>query len=112
MDYYMINGRRMPPVTSIDFQFLDLDSKNSGRLESTFMRRDRLRSNLLKVKIKHEMLTDAQVEMVKAFTSEEFFQYSGPGGTMICYRGDFQTTLRATTNKGLYWDVNFNLIEQ
>ena len=112
MDYYMINWRRMPPVSSIDPQFSDLDSENSGRLEDGVMRRERIRSNVLKVKIKHEMLTDAQMEMVKTFTSEEFFQYSGPGGTMICYRGDFQATLRATTNKGLYWDVNFNLIEQ
>lgn len=112
MDFYFINGVQMPPVTMNDTDYSDLDDEKTTRKENGVLHRERIRSNVRKVKIKHEMVTESEKEVIIAATSGVFFLYSGEGGTFQAYRGDLQTSKRGWDGQGWRYDIAFNIIEK
>lgn len=119
MDFLKISSTVLPAPTSCSIMEYDMDSESTGRSESGYMMRERIRSNLCKMELSWNRLTPAQVRLIRGAISDAFVEvtvrFLGAERTMIMYAGDRSYTPHFTDNDGEKlerWDVSFSLTEQ
>ena len=102
-----------PTEYSVDMQ--DIDSADTGRGETGYMNRERVRANLYKVKVKFSNITSDDVLAIKRAIAPAQFSVSlfdGDTVTANMYAGDRTLTLKSIdSNANCYWDMSFNLTE-
>ena len=109
-------GNYVPPTPteySVDMQ--DIDSADTGRGETGYMNRERVRANLYKVKVKFNNITSDDVLAIKSAISSAQFSVSffdGETITATMYAGDRSLVLKSVDDTAkCYWDMSFNLTE-
>ena len=102
-----------PTEYSVDMQ--DIDSADTGRGETGYMNRERVRANLYKIKVKFSNITSSDVLAIKKAISSAQFSVSlfdGEAVNTTMYAGDRSLTLKSVDDKSnCYWDMSFNLTE-
>lgn len=112
MNLIEIDGVVLPAPTDYSGSFSDLDSQQSGRSETGVMNRERVRSDIAKIKLGFKFLTQAEFELVtKAISPAKFTVkfYSGSIKTAEMYAGDRDWSL--SSPKDNRWDISFSLTE-
>ena len=109
-------GNYTPPAPteySVDMQ--DIDSADTGRGETGYMNRERVRANLYKIKVKFSNITSDDVLAIKRAIAPAQFNVSlfdGDTVTANMYAGDRTLTLKSIdSNANCFWDMSFNLTE-
>lgn len=114
-----INNTQMPSPTSYSVKLIDIDSANSGRGDTGYLTRERLRSDVAGIDVGWSFLTTAELNTVKAAISASSFPvrfYVGGTGSAAyksatMYAGDRQIELAGTTNGEERWNISFPLTE-
>lgn len=119
MNLITIGGYTPPAPVSYSVTSSDLDSSESGRSESGYMSRERIRGSVKKINATWRLTTDELFALTSAISGVSFFvtffypttAYYAQNVEM--YAGD--RTLNLVTNVdgegGAYWDFSVNFIE-
>lgn len=87
-----IDGTALPTPTKCPITEYDMDSAESGRAESGYMHRERIRESLLDLKPQWDNLTAAEANLIRdAITPAEFevtVRFLGTTYTRTMYAGD------------------------
>lgn len=109
-----IGGVDLPDgkLTGLQIKNSDMDSSNTGRSESGYMTRDRIRENVASLVATFEMLTDSELNLIRTATNPASLSVTyldaGISRTKTMMRsGDLDYSSRAV----IYWDCELNLIE-
>lgn len=97
-------------LTKYNVNYSDIDSNNSGRSESGVMFRDRVRSNVAKIELGWQMLTDNDLETILNEIKTSSFDveyYFGDTVEATMYAGDRQLEKVL----GDRWNLSVNFIE-
>lgn len=113
--FLLINGVRMPTPDSFDFTEFDLDSASTGRSESGFLNRERVRAAVASYDVGYVSMKSSDAAAVRdaidpaELTVEVWFL--GDYVTRTMYAGDrkFQTHIDANGNEIV--SMNFTLTE-
>lgn len=112
MNLIAINGVELPSPTTYSVELSDVDSSDSGRMETGLMVRDRVRADVAKIQLGFTCLTTE--ELMKTVTAikpaafnVDFFYGMAKSATM--YAGNKQVALK--TGETVSWDLSFNLVE-
>lgn len=115
---YKINNVNVPSNSSLRVNISDLDNKNgTGRTESGYAFRDRIRSGVRQLEVGYTMLDDDEIATVLNATSPEFFEvdYVDPWKgriTKTFYVGDRTAPLEVFIDGFVGWSLSFTLVEQ
>lgn len=114
MDLIIINGVVLPSPTAYDVELSDVDSPDSGRMETGVMNRDRVRGDVAKIQLGFTALSTKELTtIVTAIQPEEFavtFFY-GTVKTASMYSGNKQLSLKSVSGEDCTWNLSFNLVE-
>lgn len=109
-------GSYTPPTpTTYDLTISDIDSGDTGRGETGYMSRERVRAGMYKLSLGFTNITSNEVLAIKnAISTEEIsvalFDGSKVSATMFV--GDRTLKLKSIDDESnCYWDMSFNLIE-
>lgn len=115
---YQINRQDMPSNSQIKVGLSDLDNSNgTGRTESGYAFRDRIRKGVRQLEVSYTMLTDDEIATLLNALEEEFFivKYKDPqyGITeKTFYVSDRSAPMEYMIENTSYWELTFSLIEQ
>lgn len=115
---YKIDGATMPAPTEFSFESNDLYGSNTGRDEAGVNHLDLIRSGIRKWKIKHQMLTRAEVDKIKKALNPLGFDFTGMHTDGIVTCNCYGTISSMTcawyeddTPDGSRWNLEFSVIE-
>lgn len=96
-------------------ELFDLDGENSGRSETGYMNRDRVRAGIFKIKLGWTNLSSQELEtLLRAVEPDAVnttFYFGGMVSTEM-YAGNKTINLKSKNEDGnCYWDVSFNMTE-
>jgi len=63
--YWKVDGREMPTPTKATIDEYDLDSQSTGRPESGFLNRERVRTNVMRIGLEFHNLTPEQARILR-----------------------------------------------
>lgn len=110
-----INGVEMPGnITTYDVSLADIDSANSGRGESGYMTRDRVRTNVASIQVGWENIPAADLTTITNAISGASFPvefFYGGWKTATMYAGDRSISATLITQNETYWNISFQLVE-
>ena len=116
-----IGSTNMPEPTELVVKISDLDSSQTGRNQSGYMFRDRIRGGSTAprtISITFPPLTGAQVKTILTAVSPSSVSvkypdpYTGTTRTGTFYVGDRSVPVHSVSNGTVYWDgFSFDLIE-
>lgn len=115
---YKINNIDVPSNSKLEVSMSDLDNKDgTGRTESGYAFRDRLRIGVRHLSVEYTMLTDAEIQKVLNAIDAEFFpvEYKDPQHgkiTKTFYVGDRVAPLEVFIDGVAGWNLKFELVEQ
>lgn len=115
---YKINNIEMPSNSKMEVGMSDLDNKEgTGRTESGYAFRDRLRVGVRQLTVEYVMLTDSEIATVLDALDAEFFpvEYKDPQHGVITktfYVGDRTAPLEVLIDGVAGWNLKFDLVEQ
>lgn len=119
MNLITIGGYTPPAPVSYSVTSSDLDSSESGRSESGYMSRERIRGSVKKINATWRLTTDELLALTTVISGVSFavtFFYPTTGyyaENVVMYAGD--RTLNLVTNvdgeSSSYWDFSVNFIE-
>lgn len=119
MEFIKINGAALPAPTTCTISEYDIDSASSGRGESAYMFRERIRENVCKIDLSWNGASPEAAKAIRAAIADAFFEVSvwflGKKRTMTMYAGDRSYNPHFTDNNGEKlerWDISFSLTEQ
>ncbi|MGN0648441.1 MAG: hypothetical protein ACI4J3_07420 [Oscillospiraceae bacterium] len=119
MDFIKINGVTLPVPTTCSISEYDIDSASTGRGESAYMMRERIRGNVCKIDLAWNGASPADAKAIRAAIADAFFEvtvwFLGEERTMTMYAGDRSYTPHFTDHNGEKlerWDISFSLTEQ
>lgn len=96
-------------------ELFDLDGENSGRSETGYANRDRVRAGIFKIKLGWTNLTSQDLEMLLRAVEPDVVAVTFFFGRMIStdmYAGNRTISLKSQNEDGnTYWDVSFNMTE-
>ena len=111
-----INGTVLPKPVSAPFTEYDIDSAQSGRPESGYMHRERIRRNVSSIQITWQHLTVEEAKLIRnalapvSFTAE--IRFLGETITRKMYAGDRNWEADFTDNgKTERWNLSVQLSE-
>lgn len=111
---YKINNTTMPDYTSISPEVHDLYGEGTGRDEAGINHLELIRAGTRKWKIKHEMLTNDEIETLVNALDPLGFSMTGyhPLGNSAssCY-GTITISFRSIDGDGYRWDADVSIIE-
>ena len=119
MDFIKINGVALPTPTTCSISEYDIDSASSGRGESAYMLRERIRENVCKIDLAWNGASPEDAKAIRVAIADAYFEVSvwflGEERTMTMYAGDRSYTPHFTDNNGEKlerWDISFSLTQQ
>ena len=119
MEFIKINGVALPTPTTCSISEYDIDSASSGRGESAYMFRERIRANVCKIDLSWDGASPADAQTIRNAIADAFFEvtvwFLGEERTMTMYAGDRSYNPHFTENNGQKlerWDISFSLTEQ
>lgn len=109
-------GSYVPPTpTEYDVEIQDIDSEDTGRGETGYMTRERVRAGIYKVSLGFTNITSDDVLKIKeAIEPEEVTVklFDGETVTAKMYSGNRKLTLKSVDDKAnCFWDMSFNMTE-
>jgi hypothetical protein len=110
-----INGVAMPAPTSYDVKLADIDSSNSGRGETGYLTRERLRADVASINVGWENITTNELNTImNAIKNPEFsvrFFKGGEYKDADMYAGDRALELTFPVEGDERWSLSFPLTE-
>lgn len=104
-----------PSPTEYEVEIQDIDSEDTGRGETGYMTRERVREGIYKVSIGFTNLTSNQVLAIKNAINPERIQvelFDGTLTTAQMYVGNRKLTLKSIDDDAnCFWDMSFSLTE-
>lgn len=115
MDFLKINGVPMPTPAECTIDEYDLDAPSSGRPESGYMHRDRVRHDVMRLQLEWKDLTAAQAALLRAALAPtsvavEIYLFDGVVARMM-YAGDRHWTERFDSSKTAHVGLKCDLSE-
>lgn len=109
-------GSYTPPApTKYSLEVSDIDSENSGRGETGYMSRERVREGIYKLSLGFTNITSAEVLAIKEAISPEEITvklFDGSIETVKMYSGNRTIDLKSIDDEAnCFWDMSFNLTE-
>lgn len=109
-------GNYTPPSpTEYDVEIQDIDSEDTGRGESGYMTRERVRAGIYKISVAFTNLTSDDVLAIKnAIAPESVVVELFDGGTVTAnmYAGNRKLKLKSVDDESnCFWDMSFSLTE-
>ena len=109
-------GSYIPPTpTKYSLDIQDIDSADTGRGETGYMARERVREGVYKVSLTFTNISSDDVLSLKQALSPEAIQvtlFDGAEVTVSMYSGNRTLTLKSVDdNANCFWDMSFNLTE-
>ena len=102
-----------PTKYSLDIQ--DIDSEDSGRGETGYMVRERVREGIYKLSLAFTNITSDDVLNIKEAISPALIRvvlFDGDNVSANMYVGNRSLVLKSVDDEGIcYWDMSFNLTE-
>ena len=102
-----------PTEYSLDMQ--DIDSANTGRGETGFMNRERVREGVYKLSLAFTNITSDDVLNIKQAISPESIEvmlFDGEEINASMYAGNRKLTLKSIDDEAnCFWDMSFSLTE-
>jgi hypothetical protein len=119
MNIIYIEGTKMPSPTKYSVKLADIDSSNSGRGDTGYLTRERLRSDVANIDIGWEFLTTEELNIIKtSIANPEFivkFFIGGEGDEAYkeaqMYAGDRSIELVSLEDGEERWNISFPLTE-
>ena len=109
-----IDGINLPSPIEYQVTLADIDSDNSGRSDSGYMSRDRVRSNICSISISWAYLTIDELNTIITQISKESFTvkyFYGDYRTATMYSGDKDIEMKYIDNQEQRWNLSASLIE-
>ena len=104
-----------PPPTEYEVEVQDIDSEDTGRGETGYMTRERVRSGIYKVTVSFTNISSDEVLKIKSAIQPEQINVTLFDGSTVSakmYAGNRKLTLKSIDNESnCCWDMNFNLTE-
>lgn len=115
MDLVKFGGYKPPSPTKYSLEIMDIDSEDTGRGETGYMSRERIRAGMYKLSLGFTNITSDDVLAIKEAISPEEV-------TVELFDGDIVTAQMFVGNRTLdmksidddsnvFWDMSFNLTE-
>ena len=115
MEIIYIEGIKMPSPTKYSVKLADIDSANSGRGDTGYLTRERLRANVASIDIGWEFLTTEELNTIQTnIANAEFtvkFFIGGGYKEAQMYAGDRSVDLVAYIDGEERWNISFQLTE-
>lgn len=115
MNLVKFNGYAPPAPTKYSLDIQDIDSEDSGRGETGYMTRERVREGIYKLSLGFTNITSDEVLAIKnAISSEEVMVtlFDGTSVDAKMYAGNRTLELKSIDDEAnCYWDMSFNLTE-
>lgn len=119
MNIIYIEGVKMPSPSTYNVKLADIDSSNSGRGDTGYLTRERLRADVASIDVGWEYLTTEELNLIKSNISDpEFtvkFFIGGEGSAAYkeaqMYAGDRAIELVAFEDGEERWNISFPLTE-
>lgn len=119
MNIIYIEGTKMPSPTKYNLKLADIDSSNSGRGDTGYLTRERVRADVSSIDIGWEFLTTTELNLIKTnIASSSFtvkFFVGGKAGNGYkeanMYAGDRSIELVGFEDGSERWNISFSLTE-
>lgn len=116
MEILVIGGAAMPTPSRYEVLLSDVDSENSGRSETGYLFRDRVRAGMAKISVAWEMLSTEECVRVLAALTPDTLQVSyffGSARSAVMYAGDrsIEMIYGDPRTGDAMWNVSVNLTE-
>ena len=119
MEIIYIEGTKMPSPSTYNVKLADIDSANSGRGDTGYLTRERLRADVASIDVGWEFLTTDELNLIKRnisapeFTVKFFIGGEGSGAYKEAqmYAGDRSIDLVAYEDGEERWNISFPLTE-
>lgn len=109
-------GNYTPPTpTKYALDIQDIDSADTGRGETGYMARERVREGIYKATLGFTNITSDEVLLMKEALSPESIQvtlFDGTNVTVSMFSGNRSLTLKSVDDDAnCFWDMSFSLTE-
>ena len=109
-------GNYMPPTpTKYSLTLQDIDSDDTGRGESGYMVRERVRAGIYKLSLTFTNITSADVLAIKdaiSTSSVNVTLFDGSNISAKMYAGERQLDLKSVDDRAnCFWDMSFSMTE-
>lgn len=119
MNLIYIEGVKMPSPSTYNVKLADIDSANTGRGDTGYLTRERLRADVASIDIAWQFLTTEELNTIKtAISGSEFtvkFFIGGNGEAAYkeaqMYAGNRSMELAALLDGEERWHISFSLTE-
>lgn len=119
MNIIYIEGTKMPSPSTYNVKLADIDSSNTGRGDTGYLTRERLRADVASIDIGWQFLTTKELNTIKSnisdaeFTVKFFIGGEGNGAYKEAqmYAGDRSIELASTADGEERWHISFSLTE-
>lgn len=109
-------GNYTPPSpTKYELELQDIDSEDTGRGETGYMVRERVREGIYKLSLEFKNITSDDVLLIKeaiAPASINVTLFDGSDVSVNMYSGNRKLVLKSIDDLGnCFWDMSFNLTQ-
>lgn len=115
MNLVTISGYTPPAPTEYSLDIQDIDSSDTGRGETGYMVRERVREGIYKLSLGFTNLTSNEVLSIKESLSPESVRvtlFDGDEVTVTMYSGNRSLKLKSVDDESnCFWDMSFSLTE-
>lgn len=115
MQLIKIGSYTPPTPTKYSLEVSDIDSEDTGRGETGYMSRERVRAGIYKVSLEFTNITSDEVLAIKQAISPEEFTVQLFDGSIVSaemYAGNRTLNLKSIDDESnCFWDMSFNLTE-
>lgn len=112
MDFITIDGVALPTPDSCTITEYDMDSAETGRSESAYLQRERIRSDIAKIDLSWDRLTVSAAQTIRAALSPAsfavVFHFHGSDRTETMYAGD-RTWSMQMVGQDEFWTLSVAL---
>lgn len=115
MNLVTIGGYTPPAPTEYSLDIQDIDSSDTGRGETGYMVRERVREGIYKLSLAFTNLTSSEVLSIKEALAPESVKvtlFDGDEVTATMYSGNRSLKLKSIDEESnCFWDMSFSLTE-
>ena len=115
MDLVVFGYYTPPAPTQYTLDIQDIDSEATGRSETGYMNRERVRAGIYKLALEFTNITSEDVLRIKEAIEPESFPvtlFDGQSVTVTMYAGNRTLKLKSIDSESnCFWDLSFSLTE-
>ena len=115
MELISIEGYTPPSPTTYSLEIQDIDSDDTGRGETGYMVRERVREGIYKLSLAFTNITSDDVLQIKSAISPALIKvilFDGDSVNADMYVGNRSLNLKSVDDNGnCFWDMSFSLTE-